>query len=152
MPDKYKSSATIIPVDQAVGKVLAHDITEIRPGQFKGAAFKKGHIITEADIPHLRRLGKEHLFVLHIGAGEVHEDDAAIRLATALAGPGIVFGNEKDTDNQQNLYVRCYICNQNNEIVRGKKIENSCCLHHYHPVNQIQETPRYKNSVPSLFF
>lgn len=93
MPDKYKSSATTIPVAQAVGKVLAHDITEIRPGQFKGVAFKKGHIVTEADIPHLQRLGKEHLFVLHIEAGEVHEDDAAIRLATALAGPGIVFDN-----------------------------------------------------------
>ncbi|MFH1124200.1 MAG: molybdopterin-binding protein [Pseudomonadota bacterium] len=90
MPSKFKSSATIIPLEQAVGKVLAHDITEIRPGQFKGAAFKKGHIVLEEDIPHLRRLGKEHLFVLHIGPEEVHEDDAAIRLATALAGPGVV--------------------------------------------------------------
>lgn len=90
MPSKFKSSATIIPLEQAVGKVLAHDITEIRPGQFKGAAFKKGHIVLEQDIPHLRRLGKEHLFVLHIGPEEVHEDDAAIRLATALAGPGVV--------------------------------------------------------------
>ena len=91
MPNKYKSSANIIPVDQAVGKVLTHDITEIRPGQFKGAAFKKGYIIREADIPRLRRLGKEHLFVLHIGPGEVHEDEAAIRLAKALAGPGVFF-------------------------------------------------------------
>jgi len=90
MPSKYKSSATIIPVEQAVGKVLAHDITEIRPGQFKGAAFKKGHIVLEEDVPHLKRLGKEHLFVLHIGHGEVHEDDAATRLASALAGPGVV--------------------------------------------------------------
>ena len=92
MTDKYKSSAGTIPVDQAVGKVLAHDITEIRPGQFKGVAFRKGHIVQETDIPHLRRLGKEHLFVLDIGPGEVHEDDAALRLAEALAGPGIIFG------------------------------------------------------------
>jgi len=90
MPSKYKSSATIIPVEQAVGKVLAHDITEIRPGQFKGAAFKKGHIVLEEDVPHLKRLGKEHLFVLHMGPGEVHEDDAATRLASALAGPGVL--------------------------------------------------------------
>jgi hypothetical protein len=93
MPDKYKSTAATIPIDQAVGKVLAHDITEIRPGQFKGIAFRKGHIVQAADIPHLRRLGKENLFVLDIGPGEIHEDDAAIRLAKALAGPGIVFGN-----------------------------------------------------------
>ena len=91
MPGKYKSSATMIALDQAVGKVLAHDITEIRPGQFKGAAFKKGQIVREEDLPHLRRLGKEHLFVLHLGPGEVHEDEAAVRLARALSGPGIVY-------------------------------------------------------------
>lgn len=88
---KFESSAEAIPLEQAVGKVLAHDITEIRPGQFKGAAFKKGHVVKKEDLDHLRRLGKEHLFVLHIGPGEVHEDEAALRLARALAGPGIVF-------------------------------------------------------------
>ena len=88
MSNKFKSSAIVIPLDKAVGTVLAHDITEIRPGQFKGAAFRKGTIIREEDIEKLRRLGKEHLFVLHIEPGEVHEDDAAVRLAKALAGPG----------------------------------------------------------------
>lgn len=72
-----------------MGKVLAHDITEILPGNFKGAAFKKGHVITEMDIPHLRRLGKEHLFVLDIQPGELHEDEAALSLGKAFAGPGI---------------------------------------------------------------
>lgn len=91
MPNKYRSSANTIPIDKAVGKVLAHDLTEIRPGHFKGVAFKKGHIIREEDLPHLKRLGTRHLFVLHIGPGEVHEDDAAIRLSEALAGPGVVF-------------------------------------------------------------
>jgi hypothetical protein len=91
MTSKYKSSATIISLEEAVGKVLAHDVTEIRPGQFKGPSFKKGHLVREEDLPHLRRLGKEHLYVLHIGPGEVHEDDAALRLATALAGKGVTF-------------------------------------------------------------
>lgn len=91
MPGKHKSSAIMIPLEQAVGTVLVHDITEIRPGQFKGASFKKGHIIGPEDLPHLRRLGKEHLYVLDIGPGEVHEDDAAIRLAKACSGPGIRF-------------------------------------------------------------
>jgi len=94
MGNKYKSSATIIPLDQAVGNVLAHDITEIRQGEFKGPAFKKGHIIGEEDLDHLRRLGKEHLFVLHIGSDELHEDEAAIRLARALIGPGVVFDGQ----------------------------------------------------------
>ena len=90
MANKYRSSGTTIPLDQAVGKVLAHDITEIRPGQFKGAAFTKGHIIRKEDLPHLRRLGKEHLFVLRTEPGQVHEDDAAIKLGKALAGPGVI--------------------------------------------------------------
>jgi hypothetical protein len=91
MPSKFKSSATIIALEEAVGKVIAHDMTEIRPGLYKGPAFKKGHIITEEDLPHLRRLGKEHLYVLQIEPGELHEDDAALRLASALAGEGVIF-------------------------------------------------------------
>ncbi|MFO7984716.1 MAG: molybdopterin-binding protein [Desulfatiglandaceae bacterium] len=91
MANKFKSSATTIPVEASVGTILAHDITEIRPGQFKGPAFKKGHIIKEEDVPHFRRIGKDHLYVLHLEPGEVHEDDAALRLATALAGKGVGF-------------------------------------------------------------
>ncbi|MFC1885066.1 molybdopterin-binding protein [Thermodesulfobacteriota bacterium] len=89
MSNKYKSSAEIISIEQSVGKVLAHDITEIRPGEFKGAAFKKGHIVTEKDLPHLRRIGKENLYVLHLEKGEVHEDDAALKLSAALIGQGV---------------------------------------------------------------
>lgn len=91
MAGKSKLSATAVPIKEAVGKVIAHDMTEIRPGQYKGPAFKKGHIIQEGDLPHLRRLGKEHVFVLSIEPGQMHEDDAALRLAEALAGPGVVF-------------------------------------------------------------
>jgi len=102
MGNKYKSSATVISLEESVGKVLAHDITEIRPGQFKGPAFKKGYIVREEDLEHLRRLGKEHLYVLHMGPDELHEDDAAIRLADALAGPGVVF-NEQAAEGKINL-------------------------------------------------
>jgi len=78
-----------IPVTEAVGTVLAHDITEIRPGEFKGRAFKKGHIIRHEDVCHLQRLGKEHLFVLNMADDEMHEDDAAYALANALMGEGV---------------------------------------------------------------
>lgn len=87
----------MIPIEAAVGTVLGHDITEIRPGQFKGAAFKKGQIIGEEDLEHLRRLGKEHLYVLSLEAGEVHEDEAALRLARVLTGPGVVY-DEKPSE------------------------------------------------------
>jgi hypothetical protein len=78
-----------IPVEDAVGSVLAHDITEIRPGEFKGCAFRKGHIIREEDVCHLQRIGKERLFVLKIGDDELHEDDAAHVLCRALMGEGV---------------------------------------------------------------
>ena len=78
-----------LAVAEAVGTVLAHDITEIRPGEFKGRAFKKGHIIRQEDVCHLQRLGKENLFVLNIADDEMHEDDAAYALADALIGEGV---------------------------------------------------------------
>ena len=43
----------VIDTKNAVGHVLCHDITRIVPGEFKGVAFKKGHIIKEEDIPEL---------------------------------------------------------------------------------------------------
>ena len=45
-----------IPVQEAVGSILCHDITQILPGEFKGRRFKKGHIIQEEDIPVLLTL------------------------------------------------------------------------------------------------
>jgi hypothetical protein len=79
----------IVPVQEAVGMVLCHDITEIIPGKSKGRAFRKGHIVEPADIQRLLNLGKEHLYVLAVKPGIVHEDDAATRIAQAAAGPGL---------------------------------------------------------------
>lgn len=87
-------NAKVIPVDKAVGTVLAHDITEIRPGEFKGRAFRKGHVVRQEDVCHLQRLGKEHLFVLEIAEDEMHEDEAAHALAHALAGEGVCIKGE----------------------------------------------------------
>ncbi|MFN3479686.1 MAG: molybdopterin-binding protein [Thermodesulfovibrionales bacterium] len=83
-----------IPVTEAVGTVLAHDITEIREGEFKGRAFKKGHIVRQEDIEYLRRLGKENLYVLSMGHDEMHEDEAAHAIATALMGEGVTMEGE----------------------------------------------------------
>jgi len=82
---------TKIKVEDAVGMVLAHDITEIRRGEFRGPAFKKGHRLEEADICHLQRLGKRHLYVLKIEEGFIHENDAAIALAEAFCGDGVTW-------------------------------------------------------------
>jgi molybdenum cofactor synthesis domain-containing protein len=82
-----------IKLKDAVGLKLAHDITEIRPGEFKGPAFRQGHTVCEDDICRLQRLGKNHLYVLELAADEIHENEAAAILAGALAGEGIVWEN-----------------------------------------------------------
>ena len=64
----------------AVGQVLCHDVTRIVPGEWKGAQFRKGHVVTEADIPMLLSMGKDHLFVWEMDAEHLHENDAAERL------------------------------------------------------------------------
>ncbi len=80
-----------IKLQEAIGSKLAHDITEIRPGEFKGPAFRRGHTVCEADLCHLQRLGKNHLYILDLAEDEIHENEAAVILATALAGDGIVW-------------------------------------------------------------
>jgi len=87
--DMAEPSWKLISVQESVGTVLAHDITEIRPEEFKGPAFRRGHIIREQDICHLQRLGKEHLFILEVKEDEMHEDDAAVSLANALMSEGV---------------------------------------------------------------
>ncbi|NOZ69139.1 MAG: molybdopterin-binding protein [Deferribacteres bacterium] len=87
--DTANAGTKTVPVDEAVGMVLCHDITEIRAGEFKGRAFKKGHIVRREDIGRLKQLGKEHLFILQIKEDEMHENDAAFAIAKALAGPGV---------------------------------------------------------------
>ncbi|MEN8134504.1 MAG: molybdopterin-binding protein [Thermodesulfobacteriota bacterium] len=84
-----------IPVDEAVGMVLPHDITEInKVDGFKGRAFRKGHIIQAEDIPRLKNLGKENIYILELGPDDIHENEAAGLLAAALTGPGTSVNGE----------------------------------------------------------
>ena len=85
-----------VKTENAIGMVLGHDITEIRPGEFKGVAFKKGHIIKEEDIERFLRIGKENIFVFELDEGHIHEDDAAIRLGNLFAGQGIYFSEPRE--------------------------------------------------------
>jgi len=80
---------TMVNVEDAVGRALSHDVTRIVTRQFKGPAYRKGHVIRAEDIEALLRLGKEHVYVLEMEEEDVHEDEAAVRLAKALAGPGL---------------------------------------------------------------
>lgn len=81
----------VVPVRESVGMFLAHDMTQIIPGEFKGAAFKKGHIVQEEDVPRLLNMGKEHIAIIEFNDGTIHEDDAALRLGQAASGIGVEY-------------------------------------------------------------
>lgn len=76
-------------VENAVGTVLAHDMTRIVPGEFKGVGFKRGHVLRQEDVPELLKMGKKYLYVMDLGENQVHEDDAAQRIARALCGDNL---------------------------------------------------------------
>ena len=75
----------LIRTEEAVGHVLCHDLTQIIKDQYKDARFRKGHVVTEADIPVLLSMGKEHLYVWEMTPGMLHENDAAERLYALCA-------------------------------------------------------------------
>ncbi|CAB1069898.1 Molybdopterin molybdenumtransferase (EC [Olavius algarvensis Delta 1 endosymbiont] len=83
-----------IKLKDAVGTKLAHDITEIRPGEFKGAAFQRGHTVCNEDLCHLQKIGKNNLYLIDLDEDEIHENQAAAILAAGLAGDGIEWRNE----------------------------------------------------------
>jgi hypothetical protein len=82
-----------IKLKDAVGTKLAHDITEIRPGEFKGPAYLKGHTVCDEDLCRLQKLGKNHLYLIDLEEDEIHENEAAAILAGALTGEGVVWKN-----------------------------------------------------------
>lgn len=84
----------MIKVQDAVGTILSHDVTQIIPGEFKGRAFKKGHVIREEDIEKLLSIGKEHIYVWEPEEGRLHENDAAIRISNLVIGEGVGISEE----------------------------------------------------------
>ena len=78
-----------IRVEDAVGQILCHDVTEIVRGVTKGAKFKKGHVITADDVPELLKLGKENIFVWESDATKLHENEAAEILRGICQGSGL---------------------------------------------------------------
>ena len=79
----------LIATQEAVGHVLCHDMTQIIPGTYKDARFRKGHVVQAEDIPVLLSMGKEHLYVWEMAPGMVHENDAAERLCALCRNEGM---------------------------------------------------------------
>ena len=67
----------LMKTEEAVGQILCHDMTQIIPGVKKDAVFRKGHVITEADIAVLLSIGKDHVYIWENNENMLHENDAA---------------------------------------------------------------------------
>lgn len=73
-----------IPLAAAEGAILAHSL------KHAGGVFKKGRVLSAADIAALGAAGHRAVFAARLEAGDVGEDEAATAVAQAIAGPGAV--------------------------------------------------------------
>jgi molybdenum cofactor cytidylyltransferase len=72
-----------ISINDAEGAILAHSL------KVSGKALKKGRVLSAADIEGLAAAGIAHITAARLDPGDIHEDEAAARLAEALCGPGL---------------------------------------------------------------
>ncbi len=86
----------LIRTQDAVGHVLCHDLTQIIKDEYKDARFRKGHVVTEEDIPVLLSMGKENLYIYELTPGMVHENDAAERLLALCANEHMLRSEVKE--------------------------------------------------------
>ncbi|MEA4869973.1 MAG: molybdopterin-binding protein [Christensenella sp.] len=86
----------LIDTQNAAGHVLCHDLTRIVPGESKDAQFRKGHVVTEEDIPMLLSMGKDHLYVWEVDENTLHENEAAGRLAALCESAHMYRGDVKE--------------------------------------------------------
>ena len=85
--NREKPTFKLIQTKDAAGHILCHDLTQIIPGVTKDARFRKGHVVTEEDIPILLSMGKDNLYIWKKLEGYLHEDEAVLRLITLCKGP-----------------------------------------------------------------
>lgn len=91
--------------EDAAGQVICHDITQIIRGVTKDARFRKGHVITEEDIPVLLSLGKDHIYVWENDEDMMHENEAAEVLCSISRGENISRGKVKE--GKIELFAEC---------------------------------------------
>ncbi len=95
-----------VPVEDCEGKYALHDMTQIIPGKFKGPVFRSGQKLGAGDICRLQMMGKQRVYVtrekteipdkekpadLTGNDGWIHENDAALHFAKAMAGEGVAY-------------------------------------------------------------
>jgi len=84
----------VVPVVEAVGQKALHDMTEIIPGSFKGAAFSAGQTLSAGDVCRLQQMGRFHVAVEDAAAAHgagIHENDGVRAFARRMAGENVGF-------------------------------------------------------------
>ncbi|GHU47646.1 hypothetical protein FACS1894200_03370 [Spirochaetia bacterium] len=59
-----------VSIQDAIGKRLAHDLSRFVDGDNERTPFRRGHLVTKEDIPHLLSMGNEHE---NENNGKIHE-------------------------------------------------------------------------------
>lgn len=127
-----------IALSEAMGETLGYDITEVNRGKnFKGVAFKRGHVIQEEDIAVLQRLGKNHIYIWEKFEAEVHEDTAALIIAPKIAGKNISL-DEEPHEGKVSFYAQIRgifkVDYQRLEQINGLAIPSLPTIHNNFPV------------------
>ena len=92
--DETGPSLKSVPVEQAAGEKVLHDMTQIIPGEKKGPAFKRDQQLSPGDICRLQTMGRQNVYVAEEGPSDaewIHEDKAALAFAKAMAGEGVIY-------------------------------------------------------------
>lgn len=97
----------LMKTEDAVGQILCHDITQIIKGVTKDAVFRKGHVITEEDIPVLLSVGKDNIYIWENNETMLHENDAAKILYDISAGKSDRFHPSGIKEGKIELIAEC---------------------------------------------
>ncbi|MBI3360381.1 MAG: molybdopterin-binding protein [Chloroflexi bacterium] len=74
-----------VQLDRAEGKILGHNIA----GPDGRRLLRKGKPLTPDDLDALRAIGRASVYVAELEPGDISENDAARRIANAIAGRGL---------------------------------------------------------------
>lgn len=136
-----------VPLAEAVGEVLGYDITEIRGNDFKGVAFRRGHVIQEDDISALQRLGKNHIYIWEEDGNDVHEDTAALLMAPKIAGENIRY-DEQPREGKVSFFATATgifkVDKERLEQINALEIPSLPTIHTNFPVNKDKQVAAFR--------
>lgn len=74
-----------LPLREALGEILAHNISDASGRR----VLRKGRVLGDRDVEVLEKLGHRQVFVARLDPDDIHEDEAAERIARISCGSGL---------------------------------------------------------------